>query len=231
MQTKEKKNWTAAVVIRQYFFTTAVFMMSSFSALAQSKNNTVPGLYSLYGVREVASQLWLKADGSFEFFFSYGALDRTGKGTWIEDNANLGRIVLNSKTRPPLDFSLVSGRETNESQTSIKISDPNKALLPFVLVRLHAAKGVIEERADSEGYIHIPLQPIQKIELAFELCADRFSTFIPANSKLNAFEFRFEPWIAEVFFNNIVVYKSADGLQGSHPLLEGNSYTYEKGRQ
>lgn len=229
MQGKEKKNWTARITER--LLLTVVIMAISLVTLAQSKNSSVPGLYSMYGVREVASQLWLKEDGSFEFFFSYGALDRTGKGKWTPDANDTNRLILNSDARPALDFALTKSTQTKDKFTSIKISDPNTALLSYVFVRLHTATGIVEKRTDKEGYVIIPSQAIQKIELAFELCADRFSVFIPQQNNYNSFEFRFEPWIAEVFFKNIVLQKTDEGLKGNHPLLEGTGFTYEKADQ
>jgi hypothetical protein len=43
---------------------------------------TIPGEYYLRGVTEVGSGFLIKADSTFEFFFSYGALDRMGSGKW-----------------------------------------------------------------------------------------------------------------------------------------------------
>ena len=40
------------------------------------------GEYYLRGVTEVGSGFLLKPDSTFQFFFSYGALDRQGSGTW-----------------------------------------------------------------------------------------------------------------------------------------------------
>ncbi|MBX2922435.1 MAG: hypothetical protein KF746_09610 [Chitinophagaceae bacterium] len=227
MRGKEKKNWNTAAVVKQLLFT-VVIMANGLAMLAQSNSSSVPGVYSLYGVSEVASQLWLKEDGSFEFFFSYGAVDRTGKGRWTVNATDSGRLVLNSETRPSRDFALTASSKTKDRLVTIKINDPNTAVLPFVLARLHTTTGVVEKRADSKGYITVPLQSINKIEIALELCADRFSVFVPQNSQDNFFEFGFEPWIAEVFFNNITLQKTAGGLKGYHPLLEGSEFIYEK---
>ena len=44
------------------------------------------GEYFLQGVREMASGFLLKEDNTFQFFFSYGALDRHGSGRWEAKN-------------------------------------------------------------------------------------------------------------------------------------------------
>ena len=43
---------------------------------------TLAGEYQLAGVMETGSGLLLRADGSFEWYFSYGALDLGARGTW-----------------------------------------------------------------------------------------------------------------------------------------------------
>lgn len=46
------------------------------------------GHYYLSGVMETGSELLLRADGSFEWYLSYGALDQTAQGTWsVEGDA------------------------------------------------------------------------------------------------------------------------------------------------
>lgn len=40
------------------------------------------GEYALAGVMETGSGLLLRSDGSFEWYFSYGALDLGARGTW-----------------------------------------------------------------------------------------------------------------------------------------------------
>lgn len=43
---------------------------------------SLAGHYYLQGVREVGSELLLKADGSFEWFISYGSVDQFARGRW-----------------------------------------------------------------------------------------------------------------------------------------------------
>lgn len=198
---------------------------------AQTSNASISGMYSLHSVREVASQLWLKPDSSFEFFFSYGAVDRSGNGKWVTDKTDSNRIILNSRTRPEADFALADSKSINDPYTIIKVSAPNTSLLPYTYVKLYTAREIIEKKTNSEGIVTIPRQEIKKIELLFELCPDRFSTFIISSTKQNHFEFRFEPWIAEVFFENIILIKTDNGLTGSHPLMEGKDFNYEKNIQ
>jgi hypothetical protein len=54
-----------------------------YSMHAQEHITGVTGEYYLEGVMETASVFQLNPDSSFNFFFSYGALDRSAKNTII----------------------------------------------------------------------------------------------------------------------------------------------------
>ena len=49
---------------------------------AATATETLAGEYHLDGVMETGSGLLLQADGRFEWFFSYGALDLAARGHW-----------------------------------------------------------------------------------------------------------------------------------------------------
>jgi len=90
--------------MKQTFFT-IISLMCLQNCFAQK--NKISGAYMLRGVMEVASGFELKEDSTFEFYFAYGALDRTGSGNWRIENDN---IILNSKPSPGKDFKMVSNR-------------------------------------------------------------------------------------------------------------------------
>src|SRR5450432_943541 len=78
-----------------------VFIRESY--LSGMDTAALPGEYYLQGVMETASGFLLKPDSSFQFFFSYGALDRHGSGKWaVKEN----KLILNSAARPEYDFAL-----------------------------------------------------------------------------------------------------------------------------
>jgi hypothetical protein len=193
-------------------------------AHAQTKT-TMTGEYYLEGVREVASGFKLNEDSSFQFFFSYGALDRYGIGTWqVKD----GKLILNSKPQPEKDFALVASSMMPNNKTTIRIIENNVMLLPYV----HATvkQGGQEEvlQTDSKGMITFPKMSIDTITLTFQLCPERKSTFVISNPQHNYLEFRFESWLMEVFFTNFSLHVDSDGLMGSHPLIQGQEFHYNK---
>lgn len=183
------------------------------------------GEYYLEGVMEVASGFKLNADSTFQFFFSYGALDRYGTGKWRQQE---GKLVLNSRPQPAKDFALVTSKCMPGNKTIIRIIDNNALLLPYVHVKIVPKRVDTMVTANNKGLIVLPKQPVEAISLLFEFCPERYSTFTITDTTHNYFEFRFEPWLLEVFFSNFSLGIDKDGLYGKHPLIEGAQFRYNK---
>lgn len=185
------------------------------------------GEYYLRGVMETASGFKLNADSTFEFFFSYGALDRYGSGRWKQVDGN---IILNSRPQPPKDFALIKSQKVAGDYIQIRIVDSNEIILRYVDAIVKHDNSSIEESTNNEGVITIQKQSLDSIGLLFRLCPDRFSHFAVTDKTHNYFEFRFEPWIAEVFFKDLKLkVEDNNKLSGRHPLLTGESYSFVKG--
>ncbi|GAB4025897.1 hypothetical protein [Spirosoma koreense] len=200
------------------------FLMTQ--SIAQSMPAPLTGEYYLRGVREVGSGIKLNADSTFEFFFAYGALDRAGSGTWTLQG---DQLVLNSRPRPPKDFALVTSRTVPGNKLTIRIVDPNVQLLRYVECAVKNGPDVSRQTTNEKGEAYFAKQPIDAISVLFRLCPDRYSVFDIPNKAHNYFAFRFEPWISEVFFENVAYTISGSDLNGPHPLLEpGKTYSFER---
>ncbi|GAB3687997.1 hypothetical protein GCM10027592_02300 [Spirosoma flavus] len=196
-------------------------------SIAQPTAKSLAGEYYLRGVHEVGSGIKLNEDFTFEFFFVYGALDRFGKGTWkLQDK----QVILNSSKRPSKDFSLVTSRTVPGNKLTIRIADPNTNLLRHVESAVKNGANVQREITNEKGEAHFAKQTqIEAISLRFEFVPERYSVFPVTNKAHNYYEFRFEPWIMDVFFENQTYTISENGLEGQHPLLEpGKSYSFER---
>ncbi len=191
---------------------------------AQTTEN-IAGAYFLQGVMETGSGFKLNTDSSFQFFYSYGALDRYGSGKWKVEN---NKVILNSKPYPGKDFKLTDSAKDNNNFITIKIEDKNPMLFSFVHCIVHTKNGDTMFDADHNGYIIIPDKSTDTIHLLCELSAERISTFTINNAMHNFYTFRFEPWIVEVFFKEFTLQFVKDHLEGKHPLLEGENYKYVK---
>lgn len=184
------------------------------------------GEYYMHGVMETASGFQLNADSTFQFFYSYGALDRYGKGKWSVKDGSL--IVFNSAPRPPLDFKMVTHGQRDNNFVTVQITAPNTNLLRYVQGFIKTDTGAEEIETNDDGIAQIKIQPVDSIALIFTLCPDRYSVFPIINKADNYFSFGFEPWIAEIFFENFTLSLNAKTLKGRHPLLDGDDFIYEK---
>jgi hypothetical protein len=182
------------------------------------------GEYYLHGVRETASGFKLNGDGSFQFFFTYGALDRYGLGIWTIENDH---VILQSKPWSGKDFALIESSTSGKGIT-VKITDKNPILQKHVFASLQKGEDGSWQPPDAKGEIHFPSQDVNTICLVFEFCPERFTVFPVTNKGHNFFEFRLEPWIMEVFFAKFQLKIGKYALSGKHPLLQGEKYEYEK---
>lgn len=193
----------------------------------EAQQNKLAGEYYLRGVMETASGFKLNPDSSFQFFFSYGALDRQGEGTWTVKN---NRVVFNSRPHPGKDFALTDSKRTGTDSVIIWITDSNTVLLSHVYCLLQSGEKRSEQVSDKQGLIRFPKQAVDSISLIFEFCAERTSVFTGLDPTHDHFEFRFEPWLMEVFFSNFALDIAGQDLKGPHPLLRGASYNFVKNK-
>jgi hypothetical protein len=188
--------------------------------------STIPGEYYLRGVTEVGSGFLIKPDSTFEFFFSYGALDRMGSGKWIVSGKE---IVLNSKARPAHDFALINSKKMPGDLIIIKITDNNELLQRYVYAKLQFTDTIMEDMADQKGEIKFPCKTMVALSLQFQFCPEKTSVY-ELNQDHNYFEFSFEPWIAEYFFKDFNLTIDGKDLKGKHPLLDEKEYRFVKSK-
>lgn len=188
--------------------------------------SAIAGEYYLRGVTEVGSGFLFKPDSTFQFFFSYGALDREGSGKWTVKGK---QVILNSKPRPLHDFALISNKAVNEDFITIKIADNNELLIRYVYAKIISNGEVLEGMTNDKGEIKFPKKKIDSLSLVFQFCPEKISLFQP-DKNLNYFEFRFEPWIVEYFFSDYELSLDEQGLRGKHPLLDEKEYLFQKNK-
>ncbi len=205
-----------------------MFMVDYLSMSAQKKTEGVTGEYYLQGVMETASGFKLMPDSTFQFFFTYGALDRFGTGKWKMKNDST--IIFESKKRPDADFRIVDSKTVGFGKFIMKITEENEHLLQHVSFVIYSKKeGRIERNADAEGIAMFDANDVDSMGLIFEFCPDRYSIFPVKDKSKNYYEFRFEPWIFEVFFHNYQLRYKGTALRGKHPLLDNKEYWFAKG--
>jgi hypothetical protein len=183
------------------------------------------GEYYMRNVMETASGFRINEDHTFQFFFSQGALDRFGEGTWQVEGDTL---VLNSRKRPAHDFALLQSSKQEGNGIRIQITDNNDLVIRYVQGTLRGGYIVQQEVTNESGLIQFGAQSVDTIELAFAFCPEKLSVFTIESKDHNYFEFRFEPWMMEYFFEDFKL-KLMDGeMTGPNPMLNGDEFCYEK---
>lgn len=189
------------------------------------KTATIAGEYYLRGVMETASGFNLHNDNTFEFFYSYGALDRSGAGTWqLKDD----KLVLNSPNPQGQAFVLMANKVADNNRINIKIIEQNSFFLSHVYVIVRSGKQQLEGLTDRDGMISFPKQPVDSIVLLFEFAPEKSAVFAFTNKDENYFEFRFDPSVLDVVFKNLTLKLENNCLSGQHPLLKPGVYQFEK---
>ena len=192
---------------------------------AQLQTDSITGAYYLKGVMETASGFKLNADSTFEFFFSYGALDREGKGTWEQKD---NRVIFTSAVVKGQPFALVTKKTINGPHTTIKINEPNTILAHSVYCRLKSGMQTLEAMSNQKGEIIFDRAEVDSILLASEFCPEKAAVFAFSDKEENYFEFRFEPSWMEVFFDHLSLSVENNELVGQHPLLKEGEYHFTK---
>jgi hypothetical protein len=167
----------------------------------------IPGEYYLTGVHEMGCGIKLNEDNTFEFFFSYGALDRHGYGNWLlNDNSE---VILNSDYENQVPFTITA--EQKKSHTGIKIYFPNynKALLNETTIKVYADNTEEEQVAGAQDNFHFNATSIDKMIVTCLFYYDNPATLIPADNSNNYFELAANQSLALVHFKNIIF--KADG--------------------
>ena len=183
------------------------------------------GEYYLEGVMEVGSGILLKDDYTFQMFFSYGALDKTGEGTWKKQGDS---VILNSGPRPASDFKMISSKKKGNGIT-IQVSDPNTNILRYMACRLSGKDFSDTLEANQDGLIHSDRKSADSIGLVHQMFSDRICYFDISKSEDNYFEFTIERWILNIYCENLVFTIHDGYLEGKHPLLDPDKeYTFRK---
>ena len=193
---------------------------------AQQTQTVVPGIYYLERQMEMASGFKINADNTFEFFFTYGALDRFGKGKWeVKDH----EIILNSTSKFTHDFELVKTKTIDDNDSiTIQINTENEMIPKSFYAQIGTEGKMDGAPTDGKGLVKIPKREFDNIILMFEFSAERQSIFTITDKTANYFEFKLLPTVWEVFFENFPLEFSKDELTGEHPMLERKKYSYEK---
>ena len=138
-------------------------------------------------------------NGKFEFFYSYGAVDRRATGSFSVD----GKIVrLRSDKEPGKDFTVT--RESKEGKGySISFDHPNQYLLNHIRVIFFVGEERHETFTDNKGRINVDLSSCDKIFVQHTLYPDIVTLIKDKDNNYNQFELTLNPSLEQVSFKGI----------------------------
>ncbi len=159
----------------------------------------ITGEYHLQGVHDAAGGFRFTKEGTFEFFFIYGVVDRAATGKYSFEN---NVIKLDSDKEPGKDFPITSQKKNGKGYT-IHVSDPNTYLLRNIIC-IYYINGIENVTySDDNGKISIDAERVDKIMLVHELFADVPSIIKDEANDNNLFEVVLSPSLGMVSFEGI----------------------------
>jgi hypothetical protein len=159
---------------------------------------TIQGEYYFRRMEMVAG-FNFSADHKFQFFFSYGAVDRSASGTFsIEGDV----LKLKSDKEAGKDFT-ITGQSKQASGYSITFKDDNNYLLKNILCVFRVDGKDQEAYSDSNGEVHVDLANCDTIYVQHSLYPDIFTLVKDKNNTNNNFTLTLNPSLEQVSFKGI----------------------------
>lgn len=148
---------------------------------------------------EMVSGFKFMADGKFQFFFSYGAVDRNATGSFRTEGDTLKLI---SDKEAGKDFTVTNQINQGKGYTLI-FNHPNKYLLKYIRCAFLFDGKVQEEDADENGKVFADIPRCDTIYVQHLLYPD-FGTLIKdVQNNNNRFTLTLNPSLEQVSFKGI----------------------------
>lgn len=160
--------------------------------LAQSHPADLVGTYN-GGQTEVGTELRLEANGRYQYYLSYGALDEMSQGTWAADAGGL--ILTSDPVKPPV-LELLDAKTGKHKDLVVSLDVPKGMEAQYFSVFALQPDGTIAEvQFPEDGPLHIPITPGKapsKIAVALSVYQVASQPYDLASGK-HALHFRFAP--------------------------------------
>ena len=159
---------------------------------------TVQGEY-YFRRQEMVAGFNFFTDGKFEFFYSYGAVDRTASGTFLVEADTL---KLKSNKEAGKDFSILKQSMQGKGYV-LKFQHPNKYLLQHILCIFFIDGKKEETLTDSNGEVKVDFEKCDKIYVQHTLYPDIVTLVKDENNHSNNFTLSLNPSLEQVSFKGI----------------------------
>ena len=160
--------------------------------------STVTGQY-IFTRQEMAAGFNFLANGKFDFFYSYGASDRTATGTFTVEGDT---IKLKSDKKAGKDFTITSQAKAG-SGYSIQFKDDNKYLLTNIRCSFFIGTERHDEFTDDNGEIKVAYPHCDKIFVFHALFPDMVTLIKDEANGNNQFVLTLNPSLEQVSFKGV----------------------------
>ncbi|MEO8150997.1 MAG: hypothetical protein ABI723_25410 [Bacteroidia bacterium] len=197
-------------------------VMSSKIMLAQK---TIEASYRLIGVHDLAAGFQFKSDGTFEFYYIYGASDRNATGTYAISGDT---IKLKSDKEAGKDFT-ITHQSKKGNKYKVVVKEKNEYLLRHIIAVALVGDSQNVFESNDKGEIEIDLKHYDKLYLQHQLFPDALSLIKDTNNLNNYFEVTLNPSLQQVSFKGIDFFIDGDKLHcHTNYFLPFEDITFEK---
>ena len=170
-------------------------------------SQTKPEGEYLFRKTEMVAGFNFLADGTFQFFFSYGAVDRSANGTFtVEDNV----VKLKSNKEPGKDFTVTEQSKSDPGYT-IQFNHPNAYLCEHIRCLFFVDDTPTEAFSDRNGIVQIELVNCERIYAQHLLYPDIVTAIKDAGNNNNHFICSLNPSLEQLSFKGIDLTIEDDG--------------------
>ncbi len=162
---------------------------------------------------EMVAGFKFSEEGTFQFFFSYGAVDRNAAGTFlVEENL----VKLKSNKEPGKDFTVT--RQTRQgSGFTLRFTDPNPQLTGNIRCIFQLGDKREEAISDSKGQVKMDIPQCDTIYVQHLLYPDIVTLVKEPANENNQFDLSLNPSLEQLSFKGIDLIIDEDGALSCLP--------------
>ncbi len=205
-----------------------LYVLPAAAILLAAAPADVVGHYSLSGVREAVGGLELRADGTFRYGFSYGALDEQAEGRWRREGRHI--LLTTDPTPRPPSWSRVAAEPGDPKLFQIMLETMAGQPLPNIQMKIRMADGSVEETQTTQDWVEADIDGKRMpVSVQFHIPVfDVSSPVLPLDpAKARRYRFRLDPadlgvrdfrdWPLEIR-EDMLAFPDAPGNQGFRKL-------------
>ena len=175
-----------------------IVLLLLFINIKARSQHKVEGEY-LFSRHEMVAGFNFSANGKFQFFYSYGAVDRTATGTFSITGDTL---KLKSDKESGKDFTTTAQSRQGKGYT-ITFDHPNKYLLKGIRCIFFVNGKAQETRSDEQGVAHLDIPDCDTVYVQHPLFPDIVTLIKDKRNDNNRFKLMLNPSLQQVSFKGI----------------------------